>query len=744
MLARRITWLSTASKVFGYTNRHSPFQALLPIRRLNSHSPAGPSADIQRAIAEEARLLQRQDKSIPWYRLTAKYRISIDVLQNIFNQAEIEARRRQQQSELVTRATERRFERALGQCSWEAVASELDIPLIECLDLFDTSNSTIKSRSLIETYDGWSKMDMEKLKQFIAANYADGSTVSWKLVGAYMNIDALECQRVGQGTFKGPINGVGYRRICEFRDSGLDWRDIHQSELVDIIQRELPTRPSSDIRLFFDRYAYELKTGRMRASKISRLRELVAEYGEDWDRIGEALGVLPSRAQCNWIKFGRILGGRSAWTVDETREFQQLVDSGVMAKEAAKLLGTRSYWACQYKKACNNTLVQQQGDGVCSRLPWATADDEAQLRMVDGSIMSGAAKWEQASMATGHTSAACKKRFIRLNRKRKQVTDSREILVTSEVQRQAESSGAVDWLQVSQATGLGLRECLELSEHDVGKVGWHYDPDSFSQGMADRMTGFIEEHYPAPTPVSYRAVSNFMWVVMEDCIRIHGMLQGKFRWTEAEYERGTALRAQGLTYREIARHLSPTLRHDNVCIALKRYLSPRPVLEPISAGKLDEISRLVDEYAGKYPVAEIIAKIRTQLNLGNEFACHTLISIRIAAHPHYQAKLRDIDYNDLANRIAMGQTTRKLAAEELDIPICAMTVRMRTVDNKLYSSKWTEEEIRKLVDYVQGCGSKPDIAYFSKLLGTKSSAQCSEKIENLRRKGILPRLTKPR
>ncbi|KAJ2882976.1 hypothetical protein H4R27_003078 [Coemansia aciculifera] len=358
--------------------------------------------------------------------------------------------------------------------------------------------------------------------------------------------------------------------------------------------------------------------------------------------------------------------------------------------------------------------------------------------------MSGAAKWEQASMVIGHTSAACKNRFIRLNRKRNQVTDSREILVTSEVRRQAESSGAVDWLQVSQATGLGLRECLELSEHDVGKAGWHYDPDSFSQGMADRMTGFIEEYYPTPTPVSYRAVSNFMWVVMEDCIRIHGMLQGKFRWTEAEYERATALRAQGLPYKEIARHLSPTLRHATVCTALKRYLSPRPVLEPISAGKLDEISRLVDEYAGKYPVVEIIAKIRTQLNLGNESDYHTLISIRIAAHPHYQAKLRDIDYNDLANRIAMGQTTRKLAAKELDIPIRAMAARMKTMGNKLYSPKWTEEEIRKLVDYVQGCGSKPNIAYFSKLLGTKSSTQCSEKISNLRHKGILPRLTKPR
>ncbi|KAJ2886697.1 hypothetical protein H4R27_000486 [Coemansia aciculifera] len=162
--------------------------------------------------------------------------------------------------------------------------------------------------------------------------------------------------------------------------------------------------------------------------------------------------------------------------------------------------------------------------------------------------------------------------------------------------------------------------------------------------MVNRMAGFIEEYYPAPALVNYRAVSNFMWIVMEDCIRMHDMLQDNFKWIEAYYEQAAALRAQGPTFKEIAWHLFPTLTGHNVCSALKGYSSPERVLELISAGELDKISRLVDEYAGKYTVTEIIDKIRAQLNLGKR-------------HCWYSK----------------------------------------------FSSKWTEEETRKLVDYTQSC-----------------------------------------
>ncbi|KAJ2755367.1 hypothetical protein GGI19_001719, partial [Coemansia pectinata] len=121
-----------------------------------------------------------------------------------------------------------------------------------------------------------------------------------------------------------------------------------------------------------------LETRYMSVDLMALLRELVGEYGEDWDRIGEALGVLSSKAQHNWVMFG---GG------------------------AAQHLGAESHSFCQVD---------------------TTATE-------------------------------------------------------------------------------------------------------FSGNMASRMTGFIKEHYPASTPVNYRAVSNFMWVTMEDCTHMHSMLHGRFK-----------------------------------------------------------------------------------------------------------------------------------------------------------------------------------------------------------------------
>ncbi|KAJ2075967.1 hypothetical protein GGH13_000230 [Coemansia sp. S155-1] len=216
--------------------------------------------------------------------------------------------------------------------------------------------------------------------------------------------------------------------------------------------------------------------------------------------------------------------------------------------------------------------------------------------------------------------------------------------------------------------------------------------------MADCMTKFIKEHYPVPTPANYRAVSNFIWVAMDDCIRMHDMLQGIFKWTEEKYEQAAALRSQGLTYKEVAWQMSPALSRKAVNNALRKYSSPKQVLEPISADELQDISRLVDEYAGKYTVAEIMDKIRTHFNLVNRLEIYTVAEC-IAAHPHYEEKLADIDYSDLANRIQNKQTSVILTAEELNVPLCILMARL--VGSVNYSSVKTinsEKKEKKLPD----------------------------------------------
>ncbi|KAJ2432591.1 hypothetical protein GGF42_009555, partial [Coemansia sp. RSA 2424] len=301
----------------------------------------------------------------------------------------------------VTRAAERHFDSASGRCNWSAVSKELGLPLTECLDLFDASTSTIQPRSLIEIAGGWSKADVDELRLFVATNFADSSTVDGRIAGAYMNIDALECQRVGLGTYSDAINVVAYQRIHAYREFGMRWKDIHQhflqypklislrsrylgfhtkqegkpglrlttkwtddkrhrakeivsqhpesttrSELADVVQREFPDKPLSDIRLIVIQFRTLLKAGSMSKSQLDRLRELVAEHGEDWDHIGDALGVMPSRARHNWRKYS---GDSSTWSLDDALRLQRLTEPGVKPEEAAKLLGAKSHWACKVK-----------------------------------------------------------------------------------------------------------------------------------------------------------------------------------------------------------------------------------------------------------------------------------------------------------------------------------------------------------------------------------------------------------
>ncbi|KAJ1924909.1 hypothetical protein LPJ71_000349, partial [Coemansia sp. S17] len=120
-------------------------------------------------------------------------------------------------------------------------------------------------------------------------------------------------------------------------------------KLVNIIKQEIPNRPLSDIRLFCRQYVHKPNAGRMSLDQMTQLRELVGEYGEDWDRIGKVLDVLPPMARYSWITYGGNVGYRFALSSDETRQLQRLVGPGVKYKEAAKLLGIVSPQRYYYK-----------------------------------------------------------------------------------------------------------------------------------------------------------------------------------------------------------------------------------------------------------------------------------------------------------------------------------------------------------------------------------------------------------
>ncbi|KAJ2357642.1 hypothetical protein GGF43_001338, partial [Coemansia sp. RSA 2618] len=134
-----------------------------------------------------------------------------------------------------------------------------------------------------------------------------------------------------------------------------------------------------------------------------------------------------------------------------------------------------------------------------------------------------------------------------------------KMAVSHEVQRQYEHYQRVDWAAVAKAVGRSERECLEASQFSTDKARWIYDPDTFSWETADRMTLFIEQNYPKPLPVNYTAVSNFMWIDINDCIKMASLLRGEIEWTDEVISKVVELREQGMTYKNIAKQLSPNL-----------------------------------------------------------------------------------------------------------------------------------------------------------------------------------------
>ncbi|KAJ2891447.1 hypothetical protein IWW38_003612 [Coemansia aciculifera] len=175
-----------------------------------------------------------------------------------------------------------------------------------------------------------------------------------------MNVDYSECQRVGLGTYSDMMNASEYHRIYELRQAGMGWADIHQRslqysdplalrhrfnylkgrlrdmteevvaaakwtdveckrameigcrhvesttrlELADIMQREFPGKPFDDVSAFANEFRNTLKFAVMRERQWIQMQGLVARHGKDWDVVGKAMNILPSRAQYNWIIYG--------------------------------------------------------------------------------------------------------------------------------------------------------------------------------------------------------------------------------------------------------------------------------------------------------------------------------------------------------------------------------------------------------------------------------------------------------
>ncbi|KAJ1740267.1 hypothetical protein LPJ68_003934 [Coemansia sp. RSA 1086] len=533
-------------------------QLSLLFNRQYGSAIGGVSPELQKKIANDIRAYK--GTAVSWFDMVTKYKLPQSQLEEIFAYDEAERLKRQELSAKVTHAAQQRYSNC--RCDWEAVAQELDMPLLECLDLYDASQSSISPRSFPKLVD-WPDEELQLLQQFVNKNFNSMTTKEWRLVEIYMNVKQVDCSGAYTLISSKPMSPEVADLISKYREAGLKWKDIHsrftiysthdslrasyklftrkphsmpetgkkyikwteaQTDRVrELIQKHyMPgsVKPVADIvKAEFPEKTENQVIGKIRQiiyrayipySERDDVKRLVDKYGEDWDRIAQELQITTKHVQRIWAEYQSHSKHTSVWTENELTLLRKCVHKGLDFATISGQLGTKSAPSCRYK--------------------WRSL----QARDID---------WIEVGQKLNRTVSACKNAYFSTARSnRLQSSADHTEVVSREVCEQYHKHKCVDWAQISAAVGLSQRVCLEANEFNEGKSHWEYDPDAFSQEMADRMTQFIKSNYPYPIPVNYQAVSNYMWIDKNDCYKMAKLLDGEIDWTRELKERVVALR----------------------------------------------------------------------------------------------------------------------------------------------------------------------------------------------------------
>ncbi|KAJ2784845.1 hypothetical protein H4R18_000879 [Coemansia javaensis] len=661
------------------------------LRQLSA--PAAATAERRRHIAEDIRFYLAEGQTVPWYRLTGVYKLPQPELQRILDQEDAAAAERQRTlSARVTRRADETHDAARGRSDWEAVAREVDLPLVDCLRLFDPALSSVPVRSLPAAED-WSTADVKAMRDFIASNPEALFRGDWRLVGVYMNVDPADCRTRYRSGSSARTTPRLYKLLSQYRERGFTW---------DELRRRYPIHPS-EISLVnaFLRYGSKSRTvsespkrTRWAQAESRRVEEVVALYSGPSTRL-LAVELLakefPEKTrEAIARKVSRVIGGMRAAAGDKA----SLPKKTKTASEAAKL----------------HDLVKSYGQGL-----------------VD---------WAEVAAALGRTVRSCHTKHVYDLHQTPDPRPGQADAVDKEVQRQRELGPDVDWAAVSRATGLAELECLELCRIDEIKARWTYDPDTFSQQTADRMKAFIAEHYPSPVAPNFRAVSNYMWIDAGDCIHMAKMLRGEFEWTDEAKAKLVKLREQGLPFSEIARQLSPILTGYKVGTCHWHLVHPKPT--PLTTEERQRIKNIINENAGKMPYFEIrrlVAEAFRGSPQGSRLV--NCMETYATAHPFYKARLKALDKAQIANVTLSGAASNAEVARRLDLPPRMMWALVFKAESEMFPGSWSREEEARLVDILRAQKRPYKWRIIAALLGTRSARQCFKKYWAMKKSGAL-------
>ncbi|KAJ2308669.1 hypothetical protein IWW55_000298 [Coemansia sp. RSA 2706] len=585
------------------------------IRRYISPAVNSIPLERQREIVAAIRAYQKDGVTVPWFDLAHRFRLSQSDMEQMVALDDYRRQKRRELSARVTQLADRAFDPQRGRCDWASVVKKLDMPLMECLGRFDASLSSVPVRSLPKFVD-WLPNDFLLLKEFVQQFPGTLTTDDQQLVSAFMNVKQADCAMAYNMCIRPRMTTELFKLITSYREKGMLWKDIHQqipvfaslhtlrcaysqfkakvssgpklatsrvrwtdaetARVCEIIRQhhsyrdmcsclrvaecEFPDKSQQSVRSKLKNTLRERQG--ITVAEMRQLKALVDEYGQDWVQIGQTMDVTPEKARQIWDQYQQHSKLTKGWTSRELDILRECIRDGIGSAEASRRIGTKSQSVC-YLKMRQVKLAGKFNDSTeektANKLLW-TSGDEARLLHLVTLYDPRAIDWATIAGDLGRAVNACKLRYRQLRKQRKpKLAAEHADAVSHAVKKQYTQHQSVDWARVSESVGLSERECLEANQFGDGKARWIYDPDTFSWDMANRMTTFIEVNYPRPLPVNYTAVSNYMWIERDDCIKMAGLLRGEMTWTEDAVAKVVELRNQGTKYKDIARQLSPNL-----------------------------------------------------------------------------------------------------------------------------------------------------------------------------------------
>ncbi|KAJ2521153.1 hypothetical protein GGH20_004400, partial [Coemansia sp. RSA 1937] len=355
------------------------------------------SLERQQEIAAALRMYQKDKVAVPWFEMVRRFRISQVAMEQALAADNARLQKRIEQSARVTQLADRVYDEQRGRCEWESIARDMDMPLIECLRLFDASLSTVPVRSLPNIAD-WSADELLTLKSFVTEHFSAATVNEWRLVGVYMNVEHNDCfMAYGICTFP-RITPDLYKAITQHRNNGLKWKDIFEKylifgsasvlckayrrfkksngskpkatptkwsdadtckikeliqmyykpgnrrELLSQAQKAFPHRSKESILGKIKRIT--CKSSSITNDVMDRVNKLVDVYGKDWERIGQEIDASPRRAQRIWTQHQKRQNATLAWTDDELDTLRKCIRDGVGVTEASQLIGTKPPHMC--------------------------------------------------------------------------------------------------------------------------------------------------------------------------------------------------------------------------------------------------------------------------------------------------------------------------------------------------------------------------------------------------------------